>query len=146
MRPLRSKLPELYGNIVDGKWPAESRCMTVINVPMELHAAMGVTHIYCNEDMSIALSKALDNIVARELIDCVKSYGGCWDVRKSRSDDRLSVHSYGLAIDLNPETNKLGTVGDMDPRLVACFEDCDFEWGGRWKNPDPMHMNYVIED
>ena len=52
----------------------------------------------------------------------------------------LSMHAFGLAVDLNVTSNQLGTEGDMDPRVVEIFERWGFAWGGRWSRPDPMHF------
>ncbi len=53
------------------------------------------------------------------------------------------THSSGIAIDLNPETNRTGTPGDMDPQIVAVFKQHGFKWGGDWLGrKDPMHFQY----
>lgn len=72
----------------------------------------------------------------------VKQYGGCYVPRFIGRDPRrgLSMHAFGLAIDLNVASNLLGTPGDLDPRVVAIFEKWGFAWGGRWSHPDPMHF------
>ena len=69
-------------------------------------------------------------------------YGGCYVPRFIDRDPRrgLSMHAFGLALDLNVSENYLGTRGHMDPRVVAIFEKWGFGWGGRWSRPDPMHF------
>jgi hypothetical protein len=52
----------------------------------------------------------------------------------------LSMHAFGLAIDLNVSENHLGTRGNMDPRIVEIFAKWGFVWGGYWGRPDPMHF------
>lgn len=44
---------------------------------------------------------------------------------------KLSAHRRGTTIDLNPETNLPGAVGDMDARLIEIFRSAGFEWGRR---------------
>jgi hypothetical protein len=82
------------------------------------------------------------------LID-TSDYGGCFVPRFiSRDPTRaLSMHAFGLAFDLNVQSNLYGTEGDMDPRLVQILERWGFEWGGRWDPPDPMHfeLNQLIQ-
>jgi hypothetical protein len=64
-----------------------------------------------------------------------------WNPKKS-----LSIHSYGLAIDINWDTNPVGKRGDMPDYVVDLFEKHGWTWGGRWKNPkDPMHWQYYTE-
>ncbi len=52
----------------------------------------------------------------------------------------LSLHSWGIAVDLNVPGNQRGTVGEMDRRVVAIFKKWGFAWGGDWNYTDPMHF------
>lgn len=55
----------------------------------------------------------------------------------------LSIHSYGLAIDINWDTNPVGKRGDMPDYVVVLFKKYGWTWGGDWKSPkDPMHFQY----
>ena len=69
-------------------------------------------------------------------------FGGCYVPRFIGRDPRrgLSMHAFGLAVDLNVSTNQLGTRGKIDPLVVEIFEKWGFAWGGRWSSPDPMHF------
>lgn len=72
----------------------------------------------------------------------VSEYGGCYVPRFIGRDPRrgLSMHAFGLAIDLNVSENHLGTHGRINPEVVEIFERWGFLWGGRWSPPDPMHF------
>jgi hypothetical protein len=70
-------------------------------------------------------------------------YGGCFIVRAMRTSALWSTHTWGIAIDLRPDTNKLGSKGDMDPKVIRVFNAHGFTWGGGWQNPDPMHFQYA---
>lgn len=153
-RPLRSELPARFGEIDkkhdNGKetlhWPREREFMQLVDFPTRLKP-LGVVRVYCNKLMAVPLRQALDNIVERGLAGQLKEWNGCFEIRKARGDLlRLSVHSYGLAVDINASTNQRGTPGDMSPELRACFEDVGFVWGGTWETPDPMHFQFVTED
>jgi hypothetical protein len=50
-----------------------------------------------------------------------------------RTGRKLSTHGWGMAIDLNPETNLQGAVGDMDAVVIEIFRRAGFEWGGDWR-------------
>jgi len=83
---------------------------------------------------------------------------GCFNPRHMRFDRSrpLSLHTWAIAYDINPEQN--GTwyakPGDPEPfepgwsqrsdlprRVVEAFESVGFEWGGRWSRfRDPMHF------
>ena len=68
---------------------------------------------------------------------------GCFAPRHQRHDPSrpLSTHTWALGPDINPDTNKPYTKGDMPAAFVAAWTSVGFEWGGDWVSyPDPMHM------
>ena len=70
-------------------------------------------------------------------------FGGVFNFRAKREGDKLSTHSWGIAIDLNPHIGKLGSVLDAryyPKSIVKVFERRGFEWGGRWDYPDAMQF------
>lgn len=91
---------------------------------------------------------------------------GTWgfNFRHMRHDPSLplSYHSWGIAIDVNPDDNVAASFKPDErpapwslvwmkrwPRgvpasVVAAFESCRFSWGGRWTGfCDPMHFEWV---
>lgn len=148
--PKRSELELRYGKIVNFNWSRELEFMTFIPVPAVLWKRFQfqgnqVRTIYCNEDMAVPLADALQNVIKRNLIDSIHSYDGCFSLRNARGSDKLSVHSYGLAIDLNAPLNPLGRPSNQNPELIKCFTDEGFVWGGTWERPDPMHLQFCEE-
>ena len=75
----------------------------------------------------------------------IMSWGGIYHFRPIRGTRRaLSLHAFGAAIDLNAETNKPGTEGDMSPQVIEVFRHFGFVWGGDFgSRPDPMHFQYA---
>lgn len=83
--------------------------------------------------------------------------GGTFTWRPIAGTQRLSAHSYAIAIDLNPELGgywrweKNGNPSDMDRRrkypeeIVRVFEKHGFVWGGKWYHFDLMHFEYRPE-
>lgn len=121
--------------------PAEAeKAMTVFTIPSMLKIAHIPVKIYCNKDLIGPLCKALENIVNRGLTDQVKTWDGCFNIRKKRGATSSSLHSWGIAIDINAAWNGFGKTPTMSPELVACFTDAGFDWGGRWSKPDGMHF------
>jgi len=100
--------------------------------------------VTCHRLLFRQLAAALSEIARRGLTDLIDTsdYGGCYVPRfVDRNPNKpLSMHAFGLAVDLNVSQNALGTRGNMDPRVVALFEKWGFAWGGRWARPDPMHF------
>ena len=74
----------------------------------------------------------------------IRTFGGCFNFRSKRGNNKLSVHSWAVAIDLNPETNGMGTRGNMSPEIVDIFKRFGFSWGGDWSgnSKDPMHFQF----
>jgi hypothetical protein len=144
MIPMRAQLPDIFGPIVNGKWANENQFMVYIEIPDKLKRP-NYKHIYCNKVMKDALLNALNNIINRGYDAQVKTFDGCFMIRNTRGSPLQSVHSWGLAVDINAATNQLNTVGDMSPELVKCFTDENFVWGGTFHRCDPMHFQYVIE-
>lgn len=90
------------------------------------------------------LRAALAEIEGRGLGDELnpEEYAGCYVPRFIASDpsNGLSLHSWGIAVDLNVPGNLRGTVGEMDRTVVTIFKKWGFAWGGDWNYTDPMHF------
>lgn len=95
--------------------------------------------IYCNKLMAPKLLQALQELKSAGLITLIKTWDGCFNVRKSRTSNSYSLHAWGLAIDINASANPLGKFPTMDKRIVTVFKKNGFEWGGDWKLYDGMH-------
>jgi hypothetical protein len=81
-------------------------------------------------------------IVYAGLAQEVTEFGGAFAFRAQRGSHRLSLHAFGAALDLNPRSNPLGTLGTMNREVIGVFERCGWTWGGRWARPDPMHFQH----
>jgi hypothetical protein len=103
-----------------------------------------VGSVTCNKGMLPQLRAALTEVVQSGLAGTIhpSMYGGCYYPRYIAYDPAkgLSLHTWGIAIDLNVAENQRGTVGQMDRRVVAIFKKWGFAWGGDWGYTDPMHF------
>lgn len=73
----------------------------------------------------------------------LRTYDGGYAWRLQRGSARkISMHSYGGALDFDAQTNQLGEVGDMDPQVIAVFVKHGWTWGGTWKRRDGMHFQF----
>jgi hypothetical protein len=117
-----------------------------IGLPYKLKPAWdhnkNISSIRCHILVADRFQAAFNEISNRQLPIC--SFGGCFNFRQKRNGASLSTHAWGIAIDLNPETNRYGTSGDMAPEIVEIFQNFGFIWGGDWKGKmcDPMHFQY----
>jgi len=114
--------------------------MVVWMVPSELRFNALPKKIYCNKRMVPLLSKAFENVRKRGLEDQVKTWDGAFNIRKKRGGSSSSLHSWGLAIDINAAWNGFGKTPTMSKELVACFTDAGMDWGGTWATADGMHF------
>ncbi len=106
--------------------------------------------VTCNKAMLPQLRGALAEVQRLGLADTIHpdEYAGCYYPRYIGRDSSngLSLHSWGIAVDLNVPGNLRGTVGEMDRTVVGVFKRWGFAWGGDWNYTDPMHfeMNAVV--
>ena len=121
--------------------PSESnKCMVLWDVPTELEIGVIPKRIYCNKDMVKPLEQAFRNLIQRNHVSELKTWDGCFNIRKKRGLTSMSLHSWGLAVDLNAFENGLGVQPKLSPGFVKCFTDAGFQWGGTWTRLDGMHF------
>jgi hypothetical protein len=118
----------------------EMKYMTVWDIPPHLEIGVIPKRLYCNKQMIHPLINAFTNLIDRKLINELKTWDGCFNVRNKRGLKSMSLHSWGIAIDVNAAWNGLGKEPTMSSEFVKCFTDAGFEWGGTWKRKDGMHF------
>jgi hypothetical protein len=99
----------------------------------------------CHRLVAPKFQQAFKNVIDRGLAGQIKTFGGCLNKRKVRGGNEWSMHSWGIAIDINVQWNQFGQKNfQMSEELAKCFEDVGFVWGGRWTGwPDAMHFQYA---
>lgn len=120
--------------------PSLEKWMVVWDVPTELEIGMIPKKIYCNKDMIKPLSAAFKNLIDTGKVNELKTWDGCFNIRKKRGLTSMSLHSWGIAIDVNAAWNQLNMEPKLSPGFVKCFTDAGFDWGGTWKRKDGMHF------
>lgn len=103
------------------------------------------TTFYAHRKLVGVFEAVFEEIARLGLRQQVRSWGGIYNFRPIRgTSSTLSLHCFGAAIDLNAETNQMGSAGNMDASVVDVFEHFGFFWGGRFRGrPDPMHFQYA---
>lgn len=118
----------------------EGTYMVMWDVPAELEIGVIPKRLYCNQAMVAPLTQAFKNLIQRGFVNELKTWDGCFNIRKKRGLASLSLHSWGLAIDVNAAWNALGAKPTLSAGFVKCFTDAGFDWGGTWSRPDGMHF------
>lgn len=105
--------------------------------------------VTCHKVVMPQLRAALLEIQTTGLADEINpdEFAGCYYPRFIAGSQQLSLHSFGIALDLNVPGNLRGTVGEMNRAVVAIFKRWGFAWGGDWGYTDPMHfeMNAIVD-
>jgi hypothetical protein len=74
----------------------------------------------------------------------VSNGGGCFVARHKcwKTTRRLSHHSWGIAIDLNPKKYPYGSDKNPPKEVVRVFKKHGFIHGGDWRSKDGMHFQW----
>jgi hypothetical protein len=131
---------------LDPRWQTEFLTLITLPFPLPLSwdKSQTVTQMTCHKLMDGIYTDVFARLQREGLQEEISSFGGCYSFRPQRTGTKLSAHSWGIAIDLNPETNAQGTGGKMDSGVIKVFRDAGFEWGGDWQGKvrDPMHFQF----
>lgn len=120
--------------------PEKQSALTLWDVPGYLEIGVIPKKIYCNKDMVKPLAAALQALISTGHVSELKTWDGCFNIRKKRGLGSMSLHSWGIAVDLNAFENGLNMTPKLSPGFVKCFTDNGFEWGGTWQRKDGMHF------
>jgi len=114
--PLSERWPKQYYNSMVNFYGPVGENMTKLEVPYKLKLAWepGTTliKISCNQKVAKSLYTIFENTLKtygeKEVIRLkLDMFGGCVNVRKMRGGSSWSIHSWGAAVDLNPDNNQL---------------------------------------
>lgn len=140
-------IPHGYAEIMEtfGDPSAENfiRNMVVFKLPYKLlFRGHPITTAYGHRKAVGNFQAALENILSEHLDSQVQNYAGIYAERAKRGmRGYLSVHTWGIAIDLEAEKFPLGSLERFSPEVVSCFSKAGFVYGGDFEGrKDPMHF------
>jgi hypothetical protein len=150
--PTEAQCPKFYGKM------GENQTQIVLPYPMVLDWAPGtrITEMTCHEKVADAMLRVFTKLKGeygeeklREL--GIDQFGGCLNVRLKRgSKSSWSIHSWGCAVDLDPDRNQLRW--DMKraqfgkPEYIPMWKIIEGEGAvslGRARGFDPMHWQFA---
>ena len=110
------------------------------NIRTETLPIMG--RVTCHRLMLTQLRGALQDVVDAGLASSLTTYDGCYVPRfiERNPENSISLHTWGIAIDMDAASNYRGIRGTMNPEVVKIFKRWGFRWGGDWRYTDPMHF------
>lgn len=127
---------------VDSGWERTMLGYVYLPTPITLgwNPAVNVTRIRIHQKLVNSLTNVFNRIHVGGHWTQLKTFDGTYSWRPKRTSQRLSLHCWGAAIDLNAGSNPLGGLGDMPWQIIDCFNKEGWEWGGEWHYADPMHF------
>jgi hypothetical protein len=134
-----------FGNIDDPDF--ETKYITSFVPPYPIrYEGQVVKSMRCHRLLVPVFLSVFTEIKNKGLADLASEYSGIYQPRPIRGFKSYpSTHSWGIAIDINAESNPLGSeTSTMDMRIVKIFKHHGFFWGGKFKKrKDPMHFQYA---
>lgn len=125
--------------------------VTITWIPGIANAKVMVSRINNADKFFEAVSDELENI-SDDLKKYVQKTAGTFNYRNIAGTKRLSVHSFGIAIDINTQYSdywqwdkKIRYKNKIPIEIVEIFEKHGFIWGGKWYHYDTMHFEYRPE-
>jgi peptidoglycan LD-endopeptidase CwlK len=135
----------------------ESHLTNIPWLPRSTRATVRITTINGVNRKLAAVSDELDQLPDEEKKYVLKT-AGTFNWRPIAGTNQLSAHSFGIAIDINPDYSDYwrwegaSAPGRSHPyrnriphRIVEIFERHGFIWGGKWSHFDTMHFEYRPE-
>ena len=127
--------------------PITAREATSLYKPGSAPYIAPFSRIYCNRAIIEKLDLTFVALAHMNLLSEIKSFDGCFNVRKIRgkeSDpDAYSIHSFGLALDFNAKEMPLWSESKWTPEFVAVWKALGWEWGGNFERRDGMHFEHT---
>lgn len=141
-----------YGNPMINQSTFEKKWMISFDINDEINKANPVipNRIYINKEFAQVADNWLNALMEANVLNEIKTWDGCFNVRYQRgSRTILSMHSFGIAIDINASHNPLGLTREQciakgltpfSEKFITISE----RWltcGARFKSrPDRMHF------
>lgn len=153
----RIRNDEFFKKIYGGSKNEVENNLTIVNwLPKKLNMKIKFSKRNGASEQLQKVSNELDKL-PDSLLKYMRNLGGSFSWRPIAGTNRQSMHSYGVALDINTKyshywrNSKPNTKGIYEYRnfipfpIVAIFEKYGFIWGGKWYHYDTMHFEYRPE-
>ena len=149
------RLFDRYNDPVKYTKAFEAQWMTRWDVPMwiDTHIPALPNKMYINKDIVKVLEDTFNALISTTVYKEISTYDGCFNPRFIRgSKTKLSIHSWGLAIDFNAAHNPLGYTRDMaiakgltpfTEEFISVWRNMGWTCGADFKRNDLMHFEYT---
>ena len=163
----KQSIIDRYGKIENLKWANEDTWIDFFTLPSDLNVfvekdalnksiytdSLGYevstgkcTSFKLNKDIFPQMNAAIDNLRKAGKLSEWTEIRATQSIRyATEKPNSISTHSYGLAIDINPSTNKYNKKPSLSPEFVKAFTDAGWTWGGYFSIKDGMHFSLAWE-
>lgn len=104
-----------------------------------------VRRISLNRAIIPHLEAVMSDLIAKDLVSELETYNGAYIFREQRGSKSLSLHSFGIALDFNSATNRLGGTVTFSAAFLAVWRahgwTCGADFNG--SRVDGMHFEYT---
>lgn len=142
----QAQLIKQFGNPEISRVPFENKWMKVWIVPADIREAIPCmpTKIYLNRLIEAPLDKALRKLIALGLHTEIKTWDGCFNIRKKRGSSGISAHAFGIAVDMNAATNPFRGSVTWSKEFLQAWRDIGWICGADWSaaSRDGMHFQW----
>jgi hypothetical protein len=105
----------------------------------------GEWKVDCHKAIAYRLHQVWEELIKDNNLHLIETYNGCLNIRMKRGKNEPSVHSWGLAIDVNAEKYPMGSPERQPEVITQAFKNQGLSWGGYWKSiKDPMHYEFSV--
>ena len=148
---------KMYG---DSKQAVQKNLRTIVWMPKVHNVSLQVTTVNGVDKKLEAISEELQKLDPK-FYPYLANPGGTFNWRLIAGTKRMSMHSFGMTIDINVAHSDYWRWAVKDPQedgtrpipyknripleIVAIFEKHGFIWGGKWYHFDTMHFEYRPE-
>lgn len=143
---------KMYGDCKKGE--VDANLVTITWLPKTWGKQVRVTKVNNVAARLAAVSDEIDRL-SPEIKKAAYPIAGVLSCRPVADTGKMSMHSYGAAIDLNlafsdywfwqKRISKITYRNRMPAEIVDIFERHGFIWGGKWYHFDTMHFEYRPE-
>ncbi len=139
---------KMYGNSAG---EVQSTLTNVQWLPNTENTSIVFTTVNGADEQLFKVSQELDKLPP-ELLKYAKNNAGSFNWRVIAGTNRLSMHSFAIAVDINTNYSNywkweknLVYKNQIPMEIVKIFEKHGFIWGGKWYHYDTMHFEYRPE-
>jgi hypothetical protein len=142
----QSQLIAKFGDPYKARLAFENKWMKVWIVPADIREAIPAipAKIYLNKLIEAPLEKALRRLISLGLHEEIKTWDGCFNIRKKRGSSGISAHAWGIAVDINAATNPFKGKVTWSEKFLQVWRDIGWICGADWSvaSKDGMHFQW----